>query len=67
MSEQPSGGLEVSVDLADLVQVLTRRNAELSQQVAMLEAAVMKLRRDAEGGSPETNSQLTEVPNVPAR
>jgi hypothetical protein len=63
MSEQPDSGLEVSVDLADLVKVLTHRNGELSQQVAMLEAAVMKLRREAE----PVNGQPVEVSNAPPR
>lgn len=40
-------GLEVAVDLADLVQVLQQENAELHQQVSMLKAAVMKQRREA--------------------
>jgi hypothetical protein len=60
MNEQHNGdGMEVSVDLADMVQVLTQENAELHQQVTMLKAAVMRLRRTLEergatdGQSPE--------------
>lgn len=57
----PPEGTEVAVDMADLVQVLTEEKAELSQQVAMLKAAVRKLKREAAGAAPRTNGEVKEV------
>lgn len=57
MTEQ-AAGLEVAVDLNDLVEVYAAENAELHRQVLMLRAAVMKLKRDL--GEP-TNGEVKEV------
>lgn len=57
---EPTGD-EVSVDLADLVEVLAQEKAELSHQVAMLKAAVRKLKREAGEGAPQSNGEVKEV------
>jgi cell division protein FtsB len=55
------GGMEVGIDLADLVEVLREDNARLQMENAMLRAAVRKLRRELDQTRPSEADEVASA------